>query len=175
MSSSIERLLRAWLIFVLATPLIFGTELLYPFIVYRTYFFFFVVSGAFVLFISRHGFSWLSSFKTNPQLRAIGVFVAAVALSDILGVNPWFSFWGNYERMMGLLLLLHLVAYLIMLVSVFRSVAQYRMVLMTSVVSSTLVAMYGLLQSSGLAFRINQIDERLFSTIGNPAFLAGFR
>ena len=49
---------------------------------------------AMLLFIDasyRPKFSWI--------LAAAGTFLAVIAIADFNGVNPYKSFWSNYERM----------------------------------------------------------------------------
>lgn len=169
----LDYILTGGLLLVLLTPLIFGEYLLFPFVVYRTYFFYILVDILFVFFAVRYGRE-LKKIVREPVIALLFVFIAVKILTDL--VNPYSSasFWGNYERMMGLLTWLHLGAYAVMLATVFRTKEQYRLVLKALVIVGGLVALYGLLQKFQIAFRIADIDPRLFSTIGNPAFLAGF-
>lgn len=169
----LDYILTGGLLLALLTPLIFGKYLLFPFVVYRTYFFYILVDILFAFFFMRYG-KELKKIVREPLIALLLGFIAVKILTDL--VNPFFSasFWGNYERMMGLLTWLHLGAYAVMLTTVFRTKEQYRLVLKTLVIVGGLVALYGLLQKFQIAFRIADIDPRLFSTMGNPAFLAGF-
>ena len=166
-----RQFLRWGLLLILIVPLIFGTQLLYPFVVYRTYFFYLAVELLFVLFVSVYGFSWVLS--KMPCLEQPAFFVSKL-LTDALGLNFMTSFWGNYERMMGWVTWLHLFVYLVMVVTVFSDAKKYRLVMLGTVGTAALVSLYGLVQRAGIAFQIRAVDDRLFSTIGNPAFLGGF-
>jgi hypothetical protein len=176
MSRQIERFLKGLLLGILfVTPLFVGTRLLYPFVVYRTYFFLCAVLSAWFVFIYGGGIGTLKGLMTQSKLlKLIGAYGIIVFFTNIIGVHPMLSFWGNYERMMGFIVTIHLFLYLLMLIGVFSEAGSNRKVLSTSVLSALAVVLYGFIQSSGVAFQIRQIDERLFSTIGNPAFLAGF-
>lgn len=161
-----QRLLQWGLVAViLLTPLIVGKTLLYPFVVYRTYFFSILVDLLFVVFLLEYGLRWAEPLWKNMVGRAAIIFIGAKLLTDMFGLFPWVSFWGNYERMMGFVTHLHLALFFVMAATVFR--AQYAKLIDGVAYVSGIVALYGMLQPQTL-------DERIFSTIGNPAFLAGF-
>ncbi len=172
---SLERVLEVGLPVLLGTtPLVFGTQWFYPFVTYRTYLFLIASAGLFFVFLLQYGFSWRSIFR-NPIVRFLSFFLGIKALTDVLGLNFSVSFWGNYERMMGLFVWLHLFVFFLMLVVVYREKAKkYREIVAALAASGGAVSLYGILQKFQVAFRIRTVDERLFSTIGNPAFLAGF-
>lgn len=162
-----ERLLHVGLLAVLLVPLVFGKNLLYPFVVYRTYFFYILVDVLFILFLLEYGFRWVQPLWKNGVARAALVLLGVKLLTDLVGVHPWVSMWGNYERMMGFATHAHLLFFFIMAIVVFREPQAYRKLLDALVFIAGAVALYGILTP-------HPADERLFSTIGNPAFLAGF-
>ena len=157
----------------LLTPLIFGKELLFPFVVYRTYFFYVIVDLALLVWLSRGGYRAIRGWRHNYVLVALLLFLLVKIFTDMLGENPWSSIWSDYERLMGWYTWLHIGLYAFLLAQAF-SVVQYRRVFMTMIAVAALVSIYGLLQHTGVAFRVRDIDPRLFSTVGNPAFLAQF-
>lgn len=159
---------------LLVTPLIFGTERLFPFVTYRTFFFFLGIEFLWPVFLSRYGLSWISLIRKNLVILLFLFFLVVKGLSDILNPYPTFNIMGNFERMMGLFTWLHVASYIIFITVVFRDPGYYKRLFRVAAIVGTFVAIYGLLQKFGIAFRIRDIDERLFSTIGNPAFLAGF-
>ena len=61
----------------------------------------------------RPTFSWLAV--------AVAVFVGVIALADIFGVNSTKSFWSNFERMEGLVTLVHLLMYFIVMGTVLNT------------------------------------------------------
>src|SRR3989338_8611224 len=94
-----------------ATPfiaLVVPSSMFFPFITGKNFTFRILVEialGAWILlmFIDakyRPRFSWI--------LAAAGLFLAVIALADFMGVNPYRSFWSNYERMEGLVAHIHL-------------------------------------------------------------------
>lgn len=104
---------------VLFVPLYVGSMMFFPYITGKAFAFRIIVEIVavlwFVLAIRDHSFfpkrSWI--------MIAAGVFVAIIGLADIFGVSPLKSFWSNYERMEGWVLLVHLFMYLVVLAGVF--------------------------------------------------------
>jgi hypothetical protein len=65
MSRQIERFLKGLLLGILfVTPLFVGTRLLYPFVVYRTYFFLCAVLSAWLIFIYGGGIGTLKGLMS---------------------------------------------------------------------------------------------------------------
>lgn len=58
--------------------------------------------------------------KKSPLLYAMITFLVVAGISVFTSVNPLRSFWSNYERMEGYVLILHLVALFIIASSVIR-------------------------------------------------------
>lgn len=168
----VDRIIPALLLFVLVVPLIFGKMLLFPFVVYRTYAFFVVVDIALLLLLVRSGFS--SLVPKDRLLRWWWAVLGIFLVTDILGLGFGRSFFGNYERLMGWITWGHLALYATIIARVFRSTAAFRKVFIASTVVATLVLGYGVLQKYHVAFAIRDLDDRLFSTVGNPAFLASY-
>lgn len=166
-----SKLLPHLLLAGLLTPLIFGKELLFPFIVYRTYFFYGIVDLALLLWLWSGGWRELRKFWHSRVAMALGLFLLVKLVSDWLGEDSWSSIFSDYERMMGWFTWLHLGLFTLLLARVF-SLSKYERVIKATVAVAVLVALYGLLQQTGAARAT--ADPRLFSTIGNPAFLAGF-
>ncbi|MDO8492549.1 MAG: O-antigen ligase family protein [bacterium] len=113
----------------------------------------------------RPKFSWiLASFAT---------FLGIIALADIFGQNPIRSFWSNYERMEGLITLIHLFAYFLVLGSVVNTGKLWSNFFHTYLATSAIMSVYGLFQLSGV-FNINQGGVRVDGTLGNATYLAIF-
>jgi hypothetical protein len=95
---------------------------------------------------------------------SLGVFIVIVALADLLGPNPFKSIWSNYERMEGLVTLLHLGAFSLVAGTMFKTQQQWNYFWATSIGVSTVVSITALAQLGEKA--------RLDSTLGNPIYLA---
>ena len=108
--------------------------------------------------------------RRNWQLAAFAAFVIIMALADAQGVNPFKSFWSNFERMDGWVTLAHLFLYFVVASSILTDKLWkylWHVILGTSI----LVSIYGFLQLAGLA-TINQGGVRLDATFGNATYLA---
>lgn len=104
-------------------------------------------------------------------LGVFALFVLAIGVSDIFGVNPAKSIWSNFERMEGWVTLAHLFAYFVVATSILNTEKLWRAFWHTTLFVSALVALRGLLQLAGL-LTINQGGVRLDSFLGNATYLA---
>lgn len=152
-------------------PLIVANNLFFPFITGKNFFFRITVEILFAL--------WILLALRDPRFRlkrswiAIsgGVFLVAVTLADILGENFFKSFWSNFERMEGLLTLLHLGAYFVVTATVLKTEKLWGWFWNTTLAVSATVSLYAILQLAG-AFEIHQGGDRLDATLGNATYLA---
>jgi O-antigen ligase len=81
------------------------------------------------------------------------------------------SLWSNYERMEGFVLIAHLALYYVVASGMFHTKEWWNRFWNTSIIASTLISGYGILQLAGLA-TINQGGVRLDATFGNASYLA---
>lgn len=153
--------------------------LLVPFVVTDSAFFPFIV-GKGVLFRILVGVmlgAWAALAISAPAYRprwspvmiSAAVFLGVVGIADMLGVNVARSFWSNFERMEGFVTIFHVVAYLLVLGSVFRSERLWEWFWNASIVASFVMSL--------MAFAdINRAFEgqliRIDATLGNPTYLA---
>ncbi len=152
-------------------PLIISFSLFFPFITGKNFAFRILVElmlGAWVLLMLynpayRPRFSWL--------LAAITAFVGIIAVADIFGEHPLKSIWSNFERMEGLVTLVHLLVYFLIIGTVLNTEKLWNRLLNTSVGVSGLLGIYGLFQLLGF-ITINQGGVRLDATFGNATYLA---
>ncbi len=112
--------------------------------------------------------------RRNWIFWAVIAFVAVVGIADLFGVNPYKSFWSNYERMEGFLTIVHMAAYFIILTSVFRSRRDWLIYFNLFVFAGFWVGVYGVLQKLGLKEAIQGGGNRIDGTIGNPTYLAAY-
>ncbi len=151
------------------TALLVSGLFFFPFITTKAFFFRTIVEAAFALYvvlivIDRSYLPWRSRVVWLAT-----AFTIIVALADVFGLNPTRSIWSNFERMEGLVAIVHIWAYLLMLVSVFRTEKIWNYFWHTTVGASVLVGLYGLIQLlKGTA------SGRLDATLGNAAYLGTF-
>ena len=161
-----------WGIFLIPfIPLIISFSFFFPFITGKNFAFRILAEllfgGWLVLILYnrayRPKFSWL--------LASVAAFVGIIALADIFGENPAKSIWSNFERMEGLVTLIHLFLYFLIAGTVLNSEKLWTWFLNTSVGVSGVLGVYGLFQLAGF-ITINQGGVRLDATFGNATYLA---
>lgn len=176
-SKSLERFLAGsinvllWIIPLL--PLYISSSMLFPFITGRNFAFRIIVEVLFLLWVGLAVVSEQYRPKLTPLVRALLIFIFVVALADIFGVNPYRSLWSNYERMEGLIGLLHMVVFFFITSSLFKKITTWRLYLYGSSVVSFIVAVIGVSQRLGFT-KSFQGGVRVDGTIGNPAYLAAY-
>jgi O-antigen ligase/thioredoxin-like negative regulator of GroEL len=152
-------------------PFIIAPSLLFPFITGKAFAFRIIVEVIFV--------AWLilalkdANYRPKPSwiLTIFSIFLVVVAFSDALGVNPYKAFWSNYERMEGLVTILHLFAFFVVLSAFLNKEKLWRGLFATHVGASVIMGIYGLFQLAG-KLTINQGGVRVDGTLGNATYLA---
>jgi len=156
-----------------------------PFIalfVFNSLFFPFITSKAFLfrILVELMFGAWLVLMMMDVSYRpkrswvlyALTLFVVIIALADIFGVNFYRSFWSNFERMEGLVTLLHVFAYFLVVSSVLSTQKLWNYFFNTSLGASAIMCFfYGLPQLYGAA-KIHQSSDRLDATLGNATYFA---
>jgi O-antigen ligase/tetratricopeptide (TPR) repeat protein len=172
---SMNRILRyiviAGVFIIPFTPLLVTNSFFFPFITGKNFFFRILVELIFG--------AWLILALTYPAYRpkrswllwTLVAFVAVMTLADLFSANPYKSIWSNYERMEGLVSLLHLFAYFLVASTVLRGERIWNWLWNTSIFVSIIIAVYGFYQLSGV-IKINQGGVRIDATFGNATYLA---
>ena len=111
----------------------------------------------------RPKFSWLS-----VSVLALAIFAS---LATFFSVDPIKSFWSNFERMEGLVGLLHMVLWFYIASIVLSAEKLWVRFMQTSIFASVCMALFGIFQLLGFA-TINQGGVRLDGTFGNAIYLA---
>lgn len=111
----------------------------------------------------------------NYIFWALTFFTISYAISTFLGVNWHQSFWGYWERMGGLFTWLHYYAFLIILVSVFKTKEDWLAIFWLSVTVAVVSTFYGFFQKFSVDTVLGASTRlRIFGTLGNPAAFAGY-
>lgn len=170
--------------FLLFTPLILSTSLFFPFITGKGFFFRIVTEIVFA--------AWLALAilyrEYQPQKSilfvVLGAFTTSLTVSTIFGVDPYHSFWSNFERMEGLITHLHLFALFVAVAHTLQSKKEWFVLLVVSLGVSVLVGLYGVCEHF---FYNNGIEPvtgmekfctngsgggRIYATFGNFIYLA---
>src|SRR3989344_2589599 len=181
-----------------------GGLLLTPFFVFivtRSMYFPFITGKNFLFRILIEGLAalWIWGALAYPRLRprsspvfwAVIAFTAVMGVATIFALSPYRSFWSGYERMEGYLGLLHLVAYFLLLVSVFMTERDWKFFFYMSMSASVLISLYAVGQlycasipggcvindgkpTEQQVFVIHQGGTRVDATFGNATYLAAY-
>ena len=114
----------------------------------------------------------------------VGLYLLAMVLATALGVSPQRSLWSNYERMMGLFDTAHWFLLIILIAAMFRSWAQWKVLLNVNLAVGLTMALLGLSEKfafgpvidtfSFLAGPQGAPSERLGITLGNPTYVGAY-
>lgn len=158
---------------VLFVPLIVSNELFFPFITGKAFVFRVLVEIVFGLYLI------LALYDPNVRPKKSSILFGFIALVGVMllatfgAENVHKSFWSNFERMEGYLMLLHLFGYFVVLGSMFVRDIEWDRWLHTSLGVSTFLIFYSVLQIAG-ALIINQGGLRIDATFGNAAYFASY-
>lgn len=109
--------------------------------------------------------------RFSGMFAAFLSFIGIMTVATVFSENPAKSFWSNYERMEGLVTLLHLFAYFIVLGHVINTKKLWDRLFQTSLGVSLIICFYAFLQLAG-KLTINQGGVRVDATFGNATYLA---
>ncbi|MDB5238011.1 MAG: hypothetical protein JWM46_281 [Candidatus Kaiserbacteria bacterium] len=156
--------------------LLVTTSLFFPYITGKNF--------AFRIIVEIITGAWLAlalvSSQYRPQrswiLGAFAIFVLIMAIADAQGVNPFKSFWSNFERMDGWVTIGHLLMYTVVAASVMRTELLWRRLFQLSLVISVFLTVDGLFQILGKVALgeggVSGLSARIDATFGNPIYLA---
>ena len=168
-------MVRAGLLLLPVIPLLVTPSTLFPFVVGKALFARVVIEITFAL--------WLALIIYYPRHRpakswilgALALWVLVSLLAGLAGVSLTRSLWSTYERMQGVVDLLHWFAYILMAASVFRTPAGWRMLFTVNLGVCGLVSALGIGQHFGLLDSVPlSSTERLSSTVGNPTYMGAY-
>ncbi|MCX6791216.1 MAG: hypothetical protein NTV62_03445, partial [Candidatus Gribaldobacteria bacterium] len=133
------------------TPLILLNQFYFPFVGIKSLYF---MGCAQLVF-----FAWLllailnKSYrpKWNAVLIAFLLYIVAITVSSLVGVDFSHSFWSKFERMTGLLVWLHIFAFFVALFSFFKTQKDWKNFFLASVFVSGVVALFSTLESMGVS------------------------
>ncbi len=166
---------RGGVFLVLVTPLIVTADALFPFVVGKALFSRSVITATFAL--------WLALIFLYPQYRlskswillAFGLWLLVSLVTSFTGASLERSLWSNFERMQGVIDRAHWLVFTLVTVSVFRSLADWRLLFSVNLGVAGLVSALGILQRfEVLGLVIVGGEDRISSTLGNSTYLAAY-
>ena len=169
--------IRVGALLILLTPLIYSTSTVFPLVVAKAIWSRSLIEIIFAM--------WVVLSVRCPEYRPprswlvviFALLVLAGLLAAFFGVSFQKSFWGNFERMKGVLDLAHWGVLLFVLISTVRGMTQWRLLLNAMVAVGLVVALLGLAQRLGVTvplFQIVKEQPRLDITLGNPTYVGGY-
>ena len=179
MLQSLEKILLAiihiGIILALFAPLIITSGTIFPYVVGKAIFFRILVEIIFAAWI----ILILINSRFKPKLSIIsiglGIFFLSLIISSIAGINPYHSFWSNFERSEGLITLFHLGAFFLVLSSVLKEGRDWQRLFRFSLAVSIFMSLYALGQKLGSQLPIYFMqDTSIGGSTGNSSFLAAY-
>lgn len=158
--------LLACLFAVPFVPLYVANDMFFPYITGKNFLFRFLVEIAFFLWA---GLAIMDRGYRPKRSWLLGIFVifgGIMTIADFFGVNALKSVWSNYERMEGLVTVLHLLAYFTVLACALNE-KLWRWVVWTSFAVASLVGIMALGQLGAPGARVD-------ATLGNSTYLGGY-
>jgi O-antigen ligase len=118
----------------LISPLLFDQHFFFYFVTVKTIFFRTIVGLVVVLYLILIYFDKSYLPKLNKLNISVFLFIFFLFLASIFGVNFDRSFWSVFERMVGLSTLIHLFAFYIILISVFKTRKDWKDFFLVSII-----------------------------------------
>jgi O-antigen ligase len=149
----------------------------YPFITGKNFAFRIVIEILVVLWVGLCCINKSYRLRTSKLTILVLFFTFIVGLADLFGVNPYNSFWSNYERMEGYITILHLMVYFLIMSSFLNSERDWKILFNMFVISGIFVSLCAFIfpPASDVSKEFSiEYASRIYSTIGNPPFLASY-
>jgi len=112
--------------------------------------------------------------KRSLLLFSIIVFDAVLIIASIAGINFYRSFFGEMQRGEGIILHLHLLAFFIILIGLFKKREDWLWLFKTTVIISGLSSIAAILQQLKVWSFYNVEPIRLSGTFSNPDFFGSY-
>ena len=150
---------------ILFTPLILSSRFFFPFVGPKSLYFMGLVEIIF--------FAWLFLVIIEPKFRprfnkilgSLILFLIILIISFAFGVDPSYSFWSKFERVTGILMMLHLFAFFLVISSTFRE-KDWRIIFAISILTGVIIGI--------IATTSENPAMRQGGTLGNDSFLGTY-
>ena len=156
--------------FILFIPLYVGGSFFFPFIFPKIWLFSLVTEIIFFLYVVLA----ISDSRYRPKINlvfwALALLTAVLIITSFTGIDVFRSFWGNTERMSGVIFWVHFAAFAVMLSSIFKAEKEWKNFFGLAVLVSVLEFFYVLGQY--LNFSWTWLPGSQMGTIGNTDLLA---
>jgi O-antigen ligase len=168
----------AGILLLLLMPFIVTPQTIFPFVVGKAIYSRVIIEVIFGL--------WVALAYINPDYRIprsrffllFGAYVAVSFIAGLFGVSPLRSLWSTYERMQGLVDLVHWFAFIVVLASTLRTALNWRLLLNANLGASLVMALLGIAQFLGMSniplYEFLETKSRLDITLGNPTYVGAY-
>lgn len=171
--STLVKIIKAGVYAVLFLPLIVIPLFLFPFSTSRGFLLQILVEVIAALYAVLALKNQAYRPKKTALLLALSFYFLALLLSTLFGLDPYRSFFGNFERMWGLFSLAHFFLFFVVLVGMFKTKEEWTKLIKTALAVAALSVAFGIVQFVG-ALILSGSAPRIMSTVGNPAFFASY-
>lgn len=169
-SNILLKLIKFGIGFILFIPLYVGSPFFFPFIFPKIWLFSLVIEIIFPLYI----IIAISDHRYRPKLNfvswALVLLTLILVVTSFTGIDAFRSFWGNTERMSGVIYWLHFVAFAFIVSGVLRTEKEWRNFFGLAVAVSVIEFFYVLAQY--FTFSWTWLPGSQMGTIGNTDLLA---
>ncbi len=172
MSNILLKLIRFGIGIILFIPLYIGGAFYFPFIFPKIWIFQMIVEIIFFLYVILA----LSDSRYRPKFglaaKAVIFLTLILILTSLTGVDAFRSFWGNTERMSGIIAWIHFAVFAVILSAIFKTGKEWRNFLGIAVFVSVLEFFYVLGQYLNLP--VVMFPSSRAGTIGNADLLGSY-
>lgn len=161
-------LVRASVLLSLLVPLIVWNDLFYAYDSTKSFFLMAVIGLCVVSYM------WLAAFhpQWRPRLNTVGRallgFLGVLIVTSLIGVDPSYSFWSSIDHVTGLIMWVHVFLFFVVLTNVFRSVEEWKPIIITTSIVAVLLALVQLLSRLEIEVYAQQLSGASF---GNSTVL----
>ena len=149
----------------LFTPLILSAKFFFPFVGPKSLYFMGLVEIIFFVWLILVIYYPQYRPRKNPILIALTLFLIVLIFSSLFGQNLSYSFWSKPERMTGLLMWFHLLAFFLVISSVFQK-SDWQKIFALSLFVGVIL--------SFINFFSDNPSMRGGATLGNDSFLGTY-
>lgn len=160
-----KRILQGGVIASLATVFLVFPTLLFPYITSKQLVFNILTEALLLIW---GVFIWkFPAYRPKKSLITWGTlaFFGALILSCFNSVDPVLSFWGDAERMLGVFHVTHFFFLYLIIISVFRTWADWKILFQSSIVIASFVSLRSIFGNEA---------TKAATTIGNTAYVSGY-
>ena len=170
MSNILLKLIKFGVGFILFIPLYVGGSFFFPFIFPKIWLFGLVTEIIFFLYIVLAVSDSRYRPKTNLVFWSLTLLTLILVITSFTGIDVFRSFWGNTERMSGVIYWFHLATFALILSSVLKSEKEWKIFFGLAVLVSVIEFFYVLAQYLEASW--TWLPGSQMGTIGNTDLLA---